>query len=80
MSDGIVDTTEALVFDLVKTVMFLPPHTWRRVRFAVSLEEIEAIRKYIVKRDGKCFDRIRDVPLVVELDPLNPTVSYIAVS
>ena len=47
----------------------------RRLRFAVSTEEYREIRNYCLDKDKRFFDRIGDVPLVIEDNPLNPLLT-----
>lgn len=37
-----------------------------RIRFAVSPEEYNEIRKYCLSIDGRFHGRVRDIPLIVE--------------
>lgn len=50
----------------------------KRMRLAVSPEEYEEIREYMLVTYGKFHARIMNIPLVVETDPENPplTVQY----
>ncbi len=50
--------------------------SFERVRFAVSADEFMEIRAYCMKRDGKFFSRIRNVPLIVEEFPDTPLLAY----
>lgn len=65
---------ERLIAEIAKTAVFLPPPTHNRMRVAVSEDEYEAIREHCFKRDGYFSGRIRNIPLVIEENPLNPAV------
>ena len=44
----------------------------KRLRIAISPEEAEKIRVYCLGNDGKYFQRVRDIPLVIEEKPMTP--------
>ena len=67
------EAVDRLIYELVKTVNHLPPVTWRRVRFAVTEDEWEMLRQYCLAKDGRWHGRIRDIPLVIENNPMCPT-------
>jgi hypothetical protein len=64
--------TAELIGDMCRLVQTAHPKALKRVRFAVTLEEMEAIQKSFTERDGVFYFRIMNVPLVVENDPENP--------
>jgi hypothetical protein len=62
-----------LIDNLAKILATEPLRT-RRLRLAVSPEEYEEIRKYMLVTYGEFYARIMHVPLIVESDPENPTL------
>ena len=66
MGERFDDKGEELVFRLLKLSNTFGLPEWKRVRFAVSVEEYESIREFCLKRDGKFVGRIGAVPLAIE--------------
>lgn len=66
MGERFDDKGEELVFRLLKLSNRFGLPEWKRIRFAVSVEEYEAIKKFCLKRDGKFVGRIGAVPLAIE--------------
>jgi hypothetical protein len=47
----------------------------RRMRLAVTPEEYEEVRQYMFDHYGEFYSRIMNIPLVVEADPENPSLT-----
>jgi hypothetical protein len=47
---------------------------WRRLRIAVSPEESEEIRRFMLAERALFYARLMDIPLVVEETPLEPAL------
>lgn len=45
---------------------------WRRLRLAVTPAEYQAIREWCFAESGQFHGRIRDIPLVVDGNPMSP--------
>jgi hypothetical protein len=65
-----------VVLRLVRMVNGLSGRDLKRWRLAVTFDEWMAMREYFLVRDGKWWNRIRDIPLVIEDDPENPVLAY----
>jgi hypothetical protein len=65
---------EALFIELVQNVQTLGS----RMRLAVSAEEFRQIRDHMLATDGRFYNKIRDIPLIIEEGPAKPllTVEY----
>ena len=73
------DDVPAIVAVIARAVMVSNRESIKRLRFAVTPQEFAEIRQYCLARDGKFYQRIRNVPLIVEQDPDNPDL-YIEVA
>ena len=67
---------DRLVYELSFLVnqLVIPNTEWRRVRFAVTQQEYDALRDVCLRQDGYFFGSIRGVPLLVEDDPARPVL------
>jgi len=71
------DGIEGLIEALVHTYNHLPPHTWRRVRYAVTRDEWIALRDYFFKTQGRFVPTIRGVPLVIVDEVADPPIPLV---
>ena len=69
-------TMPPVLADLVRAVNIAAPKTLKRLRFAVTFEEYEDIRRYLLAREGKFFSMVKGCPLVIEDHPEHPIVSF----
>ena len=63
---------QELITQIITLSVNMSSPAWRRVRIAVSAKEYLEIRAYCFEHDGEFWNRIRDMPLVVERSPLSP--------
>ena len=76
MGERFDDKGEELVYRFLKLANSFGLPEWKRVRFAVTAIEYEAIRKFCLARDGKFTGRIGAVPLSIELAEPKLWVEY----
>jgi hypothetical protein len=57
-----------IIDELVRLAHSLP-RDWKRIRYAVTQEEFNSIKDYLMNRDGEFHGRIRAVLLVIDEDP-----------
>jgi hypothetical protein len=65
---------------VAKLVSMIEPlilkESYRRIRFAISPQEHEALKQYIMENyDGVFYNRILNIPLIIESDPENPILT-----
>ena len=66
------DNTKYLIDEMYRAAYATHPYIWRRIRFAVSPAEHEAIRRFFLEHGGVFHARVADVPLIVEENPFEP--------
>jgi hypothetical protein len=64
--------TKSQVVDDLTRIIATGQAFHKRMRLAVSAEEYEEIREYMLHHYGRFHARILNVPLIVESDPENP--------
>jgi hypothetical protein len=68
------DAIQRIASAITKQIDADPAH-WRRIRYAVSIEEWHCIAAAIKATGEPFYGRIKDVPLLVESTPDKPTLS-----
>ncbi len=67
--------SQLLLTELVRNAQRMGP----RLRLAVTLAEYEEIRAFLLKKDGRFFGRIQNIPLLIEDDPRDvPLIGEVA--
>ena len=66
------ENTNRFIQEMYLAAYEMHPKIWRRVRFAVSPAEHEAIRRFFLEHGGVFHARVADVPLIVEENPFEP--------
>jgi len=61
---------------LIKAVYALSGPDITRFRLAVTMEEFNEMRVYLLATEGKWWSRIRDIPLVIENHPDHPIYAF----
>jgi hypothetical protein len=66
-----------IINQLASIVSKSHPSALKRMRLAVSPKEYQEIKKYMIDTYGVFYERIMNVPLIVEEDPENPPLMRI---